>query len=143
MPGISLAISSEMIMRRLLILSFIACLFFLCGCAGHAAKTTEKGVFHVKLSSNGELLKFGRNEIILSITDAKGVNVEGAKVEITPWMPEHGHGSLWPPTITEQGKGRYRAVIALMMAGHWQLKVSISKGDIEDSTVFEFPNVKN
>ncbi len=132
-----------MILRSLLLLSFISCLFFLYGCASHAAKTTEKGSFRVKISSKGELLKFGRNEIILSITDATGMNVERAKVEITPWMPEHGHGSLWPPTITEQGKGRYRAVIALTMAGHWQLKVAVRKGDLEDSTVFEFPNVKN
>jgi hypothetical protein len=131
-----------MILRRLVLLSFITCLFFLYGCGSHDTKITEKGLFHVKISSKGELLKFGRNEIILSITDAKGINVEGAKVEITPWMPEHGHGSLWPPTITEQGNGRYRAVIALTMAGHWQLKVSIRKGDLEDSTVFEFPNVK-
>lgn len=130
-------------MRYLLFLSFAACLFFSYGCASHATKTTEKGLFHIKLSSKGELLKFGRNELVLSIADAKGMNVEGAKVEITPWMPEHGHGALWPPTITEQGKGLYRAVIALTMAGHWQIKVAVRKGDIEDSTVFEFPNVKN
>jgi len=127
---------------RIFLVSLIACFLVLSGCSSHTAKTTEKGLFHVQLNSKGDILKFGRNEIILSVTDAKGVNVEGANVEITPWMPEHGHGSLWPPTITEQGRGQYKAVIALTMTGRWQLKVAIRKGDMQDNTIFEFPNVK-
>jgi hypothetical protein len=126
---------------RYLFFFFAVCLFFSSGCSSQSVKTSEKGLFHIKLSSEGKLLKFGRNEIFLHITDAKGKSVEGATVGITPWMPEHGHGSLWPPTITEKGNGIYRAVIALTMAGHWQLRITIQKGDVEDSAVFDFPNI--
>lgn len=126
---------------KTLIFFAIACLVLLSGCASNASRTSEKGLFHVKLSAKGQLLKYGRNEVAIHITDDKGVDVEGAKMEITPWMPEHGHGAAWPPTITEKGKGLYGAVIPIMMSGHWQLKVLIRKGDIEDGTVFDFPNV--
>jgi len=126
---------------RILIFFTIAFLISSTGCSSNVAKTTEKGFFHIKLSSEGQLLKNGRNEVDLYITDDKGMSVEGANIEITPWMPEHGHGTMWPPTVTEQGKGLYRVVIALMMTGHWELKIKIRKGDIGDSTVFNFPNV--
>ncbi|MBF0505447.1 MAG: FixH family protein [Nitrospirae bacterium] len=119
----------------------VACLVLSSGCAGNVMKTTEKGLFHVGLGSKGQLLKEGRNEVEIHITDEKNMDVEGAKIEITPFMPEHGHGSRWPPTVTEKGKGLYRAVIPLTMSGHWELKIRIHKGQIEDGTVFDYPNV--
>jgi len=126
---------------RSLIFFAIACLIFSTGCASNVIKTTEKNFFNIKLSSKGQLLKDGRNEVDMYVTDDKDVSVEGAEIEITPWMPEHGHGAMWPPTVTEKGKGLYRAVIPLMMTGHWELKIKIRKGDIGDGTVFDFPNV--
>jgi hypothetical protein len=128
-------------MKTLVLLS-VACFFFLSGCGSDATRTTEKGLFHIKLSSKEELLKNGRNEITVSVTDNKGTGVEHAKIEITPWMPEHGHGTMWLPETIEQGKGLYRAVIPLTMTGHWELRISIRKGDIQDSTVFDFPDVR-
>jgi len=126
---------------KTLIFFAIACLIFSTGCTSDVIKTTEKGFFNIKLSSKGQLLKDGRNEVDIYVTDDKGMSVEGAKIEIAPWMPEHGHGAMWPPTVTEKGKGLYRAVIPLMMTGHWELKIKIRKGDIGDGTVFDFPNV--
>jgi uncharacterized protein YceK len=128
-------------MRTLAILTLV-CFVFLSGCSSSLTKTTEKGLFQIKLSSKEELLKNGRNEITISVTDNKGAGVEHAKIEITPWMPEHGHGTMWPPEAIEQGKGLYRAVIPLTMTGHWELRIKIRKDDIQDSTVFDFPDVK-
>ena len=132
---------SQKVMKTFLIFLAIECLILFIGCSSKVAKTTEKGLFHVELSARGQLLKDGRNEVAVYVTDDKGMNVEGAKIEITPWMPEHGHGSMWPPTVTEQGKGLYRAVIPLTMIGHWELKIKIRKGDIKDNTIFDFSNV--
>jgi hypothetical protein len=123
------------------ILFVVACLMICTGCTSSATKTTEKGLFKVRISSEGRLLREGRNEVDITVTDDKGAGVAGAKVEISPWMPEHHHGSMWPPTITERGNGVYRAVIPLIMSGHWELKVKIHRGDVEDSTTFDFPNV--
>ena len=111
------------------------------GCTKAATRTTDKGLFHITLKAKETLLKFGRNEVDLHVSDAKGSDLEGAQIEITPWMPEHGHGALWPPTVVEKGKGLYRAVIPLTMAGHWELRIRIQKGESQDSIVFDFPDV--
>jgi len=128
---------------KTLILFSVTCLILLSGCGSHVTRTTDKGLFHIKLSSKGELLTYGRNEVDILVTDNKGNGIESATIEITPWMPEHGHGSTWPPTVTEKGNGLYGAVIPLVMIGHWELKFTIRKGDLEDITVFDFPNVMN
>jgi hypothetical protein len=127
---------------KTLVLLTIAFFFFLPGCGSDVTRTTEKGFFQIKLSSKEELLKNGRNEIIVFVADNKGIGVDHAKIEITPWMPEHGHGTMWPPEAIEQGKGLYRAVIPLTMTGHWELRIRIHKGDIQDSAVFDFPDVR-
>jgi len=130
----------EKVMRTLIFFA-IACLMVSTGCASNVTKTTEKGLFHIKLSGKKPLLKYGRNEVDIYVTDDKGRGVEGAQIEITPWMPEHGHGTMWPPTITDKGNGSYKAVIPLIMIGHWELKIKIRKNDIEDITAFDFPSV--
>jgi hypothetical protein len=127
---------------KTLILLTMACFVFLSGCSSDATRTTDKGLFHIKLSSKEALLKFGRNEITMSVTDDKGIGVEHAQIEITPWMPEHGHGTMWPPESIDQGKGLYRTIIPLTMSGHWELRIKIRKVNIQDSTVFDFPDVK-
>jgi hypothetical protein len=128
---------------RTLILFIIACLILSAGCTNEVAKTTDKGSFHIKLSSTEELLKFGRNEVVVLVTDNKGQGVENAQIEIVPWMPEHRHGAMWPPASIEQGNGLYRSVIALTMTGHWELKITVRKGELADIATFDFPNVKN
>ena len=126
-----------------LVLFSISCVFLFVGCTNEVVKSTDKGLFHIKLSSTGELLKYGRNEIAVRITDDKGAGIERAHIEIVPWMPEHRHGAMWPPATIEEGNGLYRSVIALTMPGHWELKITVSKGELSDSTTFDFPNVKN
>jgi hypothetical protein len=128
---------------RILILFAISWLVLLAGCTNEAIKTTDKGSFNIKLSSTGELLKNGRNEVVVRVTDNKGQGVEHARIEVVPWMPEHRHGAMWPPATIEEGNGLYRSVIALSMRGHWELKVTVTKGDLADSATFDFPNVKN
>jgi hypothetical protein len=50
---------------------------------------------------------------------------------------------MWPPATIEEGNGLYRSVIALTMPGHWELKVTVSKGELSDSTTFDFRDVKD
>jgi len=128
---------------RALMLFIMTCLVLLAGCSNDVAKTTDKGLFHIKLSSTEKLLKKGRNEVIVRVTDNKGQGVDRAQIEVAPWMPEHRHGAMWPPATIEDGNGLYRSVIALTMPGHWELKVTVSKGELLDSTTFDFPDVKD
>ncbi len=130
----------EETMKTLIFLAIFSLIFVTC-CARSVTKTTAKGFFRVKIVSSGKIFKYGRNEVGIKIADNKGEKVEGAGIEIIPWMPEHGHGTLWPPTVSEEGKGLYRAVIPLVMTGHWQITIKVRKGEVEDSAVFDFPNV--
>lgn len=113
-------------------------LLFASGCTTSVTKMTAKGIFEVKITGQGRILKNGRNEVILKVANEKGKAVEGAQIEITPWMPEHGHGTPWPPTVTAQGQGTYKAIIPIMMAGTWELRIKVKKGELEDTVLFNF-----
>ena len=117
-------------------------LLFVSGCSKSIAKATEKGVFQVWIIGKGNIIRYGRNEVMLKVTDEKGQGVEGANIEISPWMPEHGHGAPWPPVVTDQGHGAYKAVFPIIMLGNWELKIRIRKDNREDTALFIFPDVK-
>jgi FtsP/CotA-like multicopper oxidase with cupredoxin domain len=58
-------------------------------------------------------------------------------------MPEMGHGVFEKPVLIEKGRGLYKVEnIILVMGGHWEFRINIKNGRIEDSVVFNFPYVK-
>lgn len=68
----------------------------------------------------------GTNALTLEVHDAAGQPVDGAAVTLTPWMPDHAHGSAVKPSVTALGAGRYVVdKVYLPMAGLWQLKVAV------------------
>jgi hypothetical protein len=111
------------------------------GCTSKVTKITEKGLFNVEMRYKGEI-KEGRNVADLMIRDLGGSPLEGAKIEVSPWMPEMGHGVPFVPKVTEKGGGLYNIVFHFTMTGLWELKMVIRKGEVEDNVVFEFPDVK-
>lgn len=129
--------------RSLLFLAVVS-LIFASGCSNSTtlAKNTERGAFRVKIVYKGENLQQGRNEVRINVEDSGGNGVKGAVIEITPWMPEHGHGTTWTPGIADKNNGEYQAVIPLFMGGHWELRFKVSKGGVEDRVTFDFPNVR-
>jgi hypothetical protein len=110
-------------------------------CTSKVTKITEKGLFNVEMRYKGEIKK-GRNVADLMIRDLGGKPLEGAKIEVSPWMPEMGHGVPFVPKVTEKGGGLYNIVFHFTMTGMWELKMVITKGEVEDNVVFEFPDVK-
>ncbi len=126
----------------LAILFVAAILLFISGCSKSVTKTTENGVFRVSIIGKGKIVRYGRNEVMLKVADEQGRGVEGATIEITPWMPEHGHGAPWAPAVTEQGRGAYKAVFPIVMLGNWELKIRVKKDNREDTALFIFPDVK-
>jgi hypothetical protein len=106
-------------------------------------KVTEKGMFSVELVIKEHELRTGMNMVELIIHDRKDKDVIGAEVTVTPWMPEMGHGVFENPVITERGGGLYSVEnIILIMKGHWELRVAVKKEGLEDTVVFDFPDVK-
>ena len=158
-------------MKRVLITA-VAILFLLAGCAakeeqsaghngtmteghGHGdvkvtkhfddslTKLTDKGMYSLELVIPEKHLMMGVNTVELIVHHGKGGDVAEAAVAITPWMPGMGHGVMEKPIITERGGGLYSVEnVVLSMTGHWQLRVAVNKDGVEDTAVFEFPEVK-
>ena len=110
------------------------------GCADSSQKinkTSESGTFNVELKYQDEI-KSGRNDIQLKLTNAYNEAVPGAKIKITPWMPEMDHGVMWIPKVTDKGRGKYDVLFMLSMGGRWELRMNIMKEKLEDKVVFDF-----
>jgi hypothetical protein len=72
----------------------------------------------------------------LVITD-QGELARGMTPKITPWMPEHAHGTSVTPSVTEAENGDYLVNdLYLPMEGLWQLRTAVddSKDDEIDVT---------
>lgn len=127
--------------RKIYLIALILISLLAMGCTSRVTKATEKGLFNVDILSKGDV-KEGRNVVDLRIRDSGGRPLEGAEIEVTPWMPEMGHGVPYVPKVTEKGGGLYNVVFHFIMGGLWELRITIKKGDAEDNVVFEFPDVK-
>jgi len=54
-----------------------------------------------------------------------------------------GHGVFDPPKVTERGGGLYRVEdVTLVMGGHWEMRIEVTKDGLTDSIIFDFPEVK-
>jgi hypothetical protein len=119
------------------------------GCAADTRKdiytaglAKPAGSFSVKLveSRPGPPIK-GTNAMTLEVLDAGGQPVDGATITITPWMPDHAHGSAVKPIVTPMGGGKYDVEkVYLAMAGLWQIKVAVQPagGGPLQETMFQF-----
>lgn len=68
--------------------------------------------------------KSGTNSFDLRITDRSGNAVPGSEVVVEPAMPQMGH-ALAPITAAPLEPGRYRVGVDLLMAGQWEITVSL------------------
>jgi hypothetical protein len=82
----------------------------------------------------------GTNVMTLQIVHGGGKPVDGATVSVTPFMPDHGHGSAVVPVVTPMGDGKYSvSKIYLAMAGLWKLTITVTPaGGSPSDTAFSF-----
>jgi hypothetical protein len=80
------------------------------------------------------------NALVLQVVDAAGMPVDGATVSVTPFMPDHGHGSSVKPTVTAKGGGLYDvANVYLPMPGLWRLTVTVQQPNVAaQDAAFQF-----
>jgi len=104
---------------------------------------SEKGLFSVEMTIPDNRLKVGVNTFDLTLHEQRDRDVSGAQVTVTPWMPEMGHGVFSPLTVTEKGNGVYGVDnVVLVMGGHWEFRIHIKWGEMEDDVVIDFPYVR-
>jgi len=80
----------------------------------------------------------GDNTWSLHIADGEA-GVEGLALTVTPWMPDHDHGTPIAAVATEAAGGDYTvAPINLWLPGLWEVTVEGSDGASTDSAAFAF-----
>jgi hypothetical protein len=85
----------------------------------HAAST------HYAVTATVRNPRPGTTSVDIDVADPGGRPVAGAAVRVQPVMPQMGHAGP-PVTAVPTGGGGYRADgVPLMMAGSWQLLVSV------------------
>ncbi len=105
---------------------------------GWSRATTEDGLCDVAWRADaGEVprnVAFGLEVWLLR----DGQPLAGPRLELRARMPEHGHGLVREPTVTDQGHGRYRVDnLLLHMRGLWQLDFAVTEGLVGDRARFE------
>lgn len=82
----------------------------------------------------------GDNSWNLRLTDTGDTPIDGATLEVTPFMPDHGHGTPIRVVVTPAGSnGEYTAApINLWMPGLWEVTIDATAGADSDSVVYRF-----
>jgi hypothetical protein len=62
-----------------------------------------------------------------------------ADVTVTPFMPDHGHGTPVKVGVTPSATpGQYElSPVNLWMPGYWEISITAASGDVRDSAVFK------
>jgi hypothetical protein len=82
---------------------------------------------------------FNDNTWIVQITTPDGTPVTGAHLVVTPFMPDHQHGTL-PVKIEEQtAAGQYKLTpVNMWMPGYWEITIDATAGAAHDSALYKF-----
>jgi hypothetical protein len=104
----------------------------------------KSGLFDVKLMSASPAPPgFNDNTWIIQInamTDGVvGAPVDGASLLVTPFMPDHQHGTLKVRVEPVPEAGHYRLTpINMWMPGYWETTIDIEAGGARDSVIYKF-----
>jgi len=99
---------------------------------------TQKLKFELVSSMPGPPVK-GNNTWTVKLFDANNQPVTGAMMKVTPYMPDHGHGTSVVPQITPMGDSYTVTPLYLFMAGLWQVTIEVdSSPSGADTAVFYF-----
>lgn len=76
----------------------------------------------------------GLNSFHLSIQDDAGNTVSGAELTVTPYMPQHHHGSPTVPESEQLENGTYRVTgVEFTMPGFWEITIDVDGGGVSDT----------
>jgi hypothetical protein len=86
---------------------------------------------------------FSKNTWIIQINTLSGGvvggPVTGASITVTPFMPDHQHGTLRVQVEAMPDAGQYKLTpIDMWMAGLWEITIDVQAGPVRDSTVYRF-----
>ncbi|HVY31933.1 MAG TPA: FixH family protein [Polyangiaceae bacterium] len=98
--------------------------------------TSEELGLRLRLAQSRPTPRVGNLTWTLRVEDAAGEPVNGASVKVSPFMPDHHHGSPLIPTVKESGDGVYVATpINLIMPGFWRTTVRVTTDGWTDTVI--------
>jgi hypothetical protein len=126
-------------MKRLVftgILMSLSLVLAACGSTATPAPSSSKPVIKVETNPNPALM--GDVELNLTITDANGNSIEGARVDVSADHTEMS-GMSMGGAATEQGGGKYSIKANFSMSGTWKLTIYIRKDALDYKEEIQFP----
>ena len=124
----------------------ICVLIFVSACASDGASAADGqlrpqiGPFEGTLTIEPNPPHVGEHRVVITLDQLDSAPLEGATVELSPWMPAHGHGSTDVEAV-EEAPGVYVAQdVWLNMPGIWDLRVRVEAEALGELTAtFEIP----
>jgi len=96
---------------------------------GADARVAEDGGFRLAYRTDPTPVPVGEPFAVLLAVCATGGGAPPERIAVDAWMPAHGHGMNYRPTVTREAPGRFRAEGLLFhMPGRWDLRVEIATG---------------
>jgi len=126
-------------MRKMIFISMLVALSVLlaaCGSAATPAPTSSKPV-NIKFETNPNPATMGDMELVLTITDANGQPIEGAKVDVSVDHTDMS-GMGMSGLATDQGSGKYSIKANFVMSGNWKLTVYVRKDTLDHKEDIDF-----
>ena len=105
---------------------------------GPGPRVSASRQFTATLQSDQPLRPRKMQTLRVAITDAAGVPVDDATIQIDGGMPQHGHGLPTRPRVTRAlGNGLYEIEgVRFNMGGWWEFKLAINAASGTDVVTF-------
>jgi hypothetical protein len=106
---------------------------------GFGPRVSDQNRYTATIAAPAQPLKPRRMLALeVSVRDAAGRPVDGAKIDVDGGMPQHGHGLPTKPRVTRSlGDGKYVIEgLRFNMGGWWELHLSVSSATGADRVTF-------
>jgi len=81
-------------------------------------------------------LSKGANSFTVRIADGSGKPIDGVTLKVTPYMPDHRHGSSIVPQVMPKGDGLYAVtLVEIFMPGVWRITFDVKRSETLSSSV--------
>jgi uncharacterized GH25 family protein len=108
-----------------------------CGSTATPSAATSAKSVNITVGTNPSPAIVGDIELVLTITDASGNPIKGAKVDVSA-----DHTDMTDMTMsglaTEQGGGKYAINASFSMSGNWKLTVYVRKDELDHKEDIDF-----
>ncbi len=134
----------------------LAALALTCGCSGTPGRlasvatplvatgprevVTSDGQFVAAYRPEPDPLPFNETfDMTVQVTAAPGcsADLDGCRIQVTAWMPEHNHGMTRTPVVRQVGPATFLLEgLLLHMPGYWEIVVNVFAGATSGRAVF-------